>query len=591
MLASIWQKKAFKYKTKYLALKKQLGGDDFVVPEPEFMTSRIDPKSAFYYSQNLFSYWISSSHNTYLPFNQNTDPVNVCYYNLQSMVYSGGCFEIDTYGIENNEVVITHLFSNPNKIKLGDILDVIMDALNNKIRKEIKSGPFILTFDNKNLKKKSQHAIFWNTINNKLLSGPKVEEYSKLSGDPIPVLRIGDKLNLSEIPIKNMSNKILFRWGLNTECDGAKDNDNVGHELCRPIKEIANNFIDINNTNQWVHLTKGGKGFTSKFVEFKNMSQSVPTPLISKLTSINLFSIVNSQRNLIRFYPSPLNIDSGNYDNMKYFRDGAQITAINLQKIGNGRLLNDAVFIPPNSTYCSPTEILQRTCEHIHNIQSYRLKPLWLIGLLPYPDLYDLKITLPEPGFEFLYGLDKKIQFKTLPNNEIEINDIDVTVPFFVVEKSGFKNGIEIVWSESQLLNTITMSFNLYKFNFKKKKNLFGNEYDTDYNYVDTSNNCQNDRLLNHSETKQFTIKYKWTKSTSKNNIEHLKLVQTYNDTIMNTRTTFKHSTLAILTEIQLLNQYQNNLLKKITPKQSSIKKTDEEEIQEEIQEKIQEKK
>ena len=51
----------------------------------------------------------------------------------------------------------------------------------------------------------------------------------------------------------------------------------------------------------------------------------------------------------------------------------------------------------------------------------------------------------------------------------------------------------------------------------------------------------------------------------------------------MNTRTTFKHSTLAILTKIQLLNQYQNKLLKKITPKQSSIKKTDEEEIQEEI--------
>ena len=80
---------------------------------------------------------------------------------------------------------------------------------------------------------------------------------------------------------------------------------------------------------------------------------------------------MNTQRNIIRFYPNAFNIYSGNYDNMKYFRDGAQITALNLQKIGNARLLNDAVFIPPKSTYCSPKEILQGKCEHIHNIQNH----------------------------------------------------------------------------------------------------------------------------------------------------------------------------------------------------------------------------
>jgi hypothetical protein len=575
MSTSIWEKKAAKYKLKYLALKKQLGG---FVPEPEFMTSRIDPKSKFYLSQNLFSYWISSSHNTYLPFNQNTDPVNVCYYNLQSMVYSGGCLEIDTYGIEDGDVVITHLFTNPNKIKLGDILDVIMVALNNKIRKEIKSGPFILTFDNKNLKKKSEQNIFWETINRKLLSGEKVAEYSKLSGDSIPVLMIDKDFNLSEKSIMDMSKKILFRWGLNRKCDGA--NDNVGHELCPPKKEIADKFTQ--KEDQWVHLTKGGKGFTSKFIVERNMSQSIDTPFKSKLTSINLFSIVNSQRNLIRFYPNALNLESGNYDNMKYFRDGAQITAINLQKIGNARLLNDTVFIPSKSTYCSPTEILQGKCEHIHNIQAYRLKPLWLIGLLPYPELYDLEITVPDNDFTIMYGLNKK-EYES-QNKVILIPDIDVTVPFFVVKKvvkkSEFKNGIEIVWSESQLSNE--MSFNLYKFNFTKKKNLIGNEYDTDYNNVDITNNCQNDRLLNISESKEFTITYKWTKSTSKNNNDHLKLVKTYNEAINNTRTTFKHSTLVILSNIKLLNKYQNNLLTEITPNQSSLAITDKEEIKDE---------
>jgi hypothetical protein len=576
MSTSMWEKKAAKYKLKYLALKKQLGG---FVPEPEFMTSRIDPKSDFYLSQKLFSYWISSSHNTYLPFNQNTNEVSVCYYNLQSMVYSGGCLEIDTYGIENDDVVITHLPTNPNKIKLEDILDVIMDALNNKIKKGIISGPFILTFDNKNLKKKSQQNIFWNTINNKLLSGAKVEEYFKLSGDPIPIQEIDEKFNLSEIPIKNMSNKILFRWGLNKKCNTTEDD--VGHDLCPPSKEIADKFTK--NENQWVHLTKGAKGFTSKFISDQNMSQSIDTPLISRLTQINLFSIMNTQRNIIRFYPNAFNIDSGNYDNMKYFRDGAQITALNLQKIGSARLLNDAVFIPPKSTYCSPKEILQGKCEHIHNIQAYRLKPLWLIGLLPYPDLYDLEIdlteiNLPDLKFQFTYGLNKKLFNKVL-NKKIYISDVDVTVPFFVVEYSGFKNGIEIVWSETQLSNKI--DFNLYKFNFKKEKDVFKKEKDTDYNKVDT-HNCENDKLLNHSETKQFTIKYKWTKSTSKNNTEHLKLVQKYNDAILKTRTAFKHSTLDILGKFNLLNEYQNNLLKEISTKKSSIK-IDLEEVKEEL--------
>ena len=50
-----WQKKAAKYKAKYLTLKKQLGGIDSD-PDLKFMTSKIDPikYKDFYLSQNLF---------------------------------------------------------------------------------------------------------------------------------------------------------------------------------------------------------------------------------------------------------------------------------------------------------------------------------------------------------------------------------------------------------------------------------------------------------------------------------------------------------------------------------------------------------
>jgi len=565
MSISVWKKKADKYKLKYLALKKQIGG---FVPEPEFMTSRIDPKSDYYLSQNLFSYWISSSHNTYLPHNQNTNKVSLCYYNLQSMVYAGGCLEIDTYGDKDNDVIITHLSDFvQGSIKLGDILDVIMDALIKKIEHGIKSGPFILTFDNKGLVKKSQQNIFWNTINDKLLSGLKVNEYRKLlPDDPIPVQVIETDFDLLNIPIEKMSNKILFRWGLNQNCE---DKEKVGHELCPPDKQISEKFSK--NNLKWIHLEKSKMEIMKKLINCKplpngeyctNMSKSSDSPFTSKLTPINIFSIVNTQRLLMRFYPHFGNISSGNYDNMKYFRDGVQITAINLQKIDNARLLNDAVFIPPTSEYCSPEQIKENQCTHRHDFQAYRLKPLWLLGLVPYPQLYNLKITISDSiskkiasdsKFKIIYGLNMKEFKPSLVNNEyiIIIPDIDVTVPFFVIEISDYKNGIDIVWSQN--IPSGNLKINLYIFDKQ------------DYNKVNTKDNCQNDKLLNYSKIQQFELQYDWTLSTSAENSNHMKLIKPYNDAIIASRTSFEvKSTLSILNTEKKLNEYQQLLFTKL---------------------------
>ncbi len=570
-----WQKKACKYKSKYLALKKQLGG---IITENELITSKIDPTlekyNNFYYSQNLFSYWISSSHNTYLPYNQNTDITSVCYYRLQYMVYAGGCVEIDTYGIkDNSDVVISHMFSNKGEpIKLVDVLDIILKALITKIKKGIISGPFIINFDNSSpsnsLKTKTEQNIFWTNINNRLLTDNNLEEYKKACQekkiDPgnNPILFINENFDLSVIPIKNMSHKILFRWGLNKECKSEK----VGNELC-PYEPIVNKFS--NNQKQWVHIDKGKLGFSEKFIDNRNMSQSISTPFNSDLTVINIFSIVNTQRNLLRYFPNALNISSGNYDNMKYFRDGVQISAINLQKIDNSRLLNDAVFIPATSKFCSPEDIEQNKCMHGLNeglALSYRLKPLWLIGLVEYPQLYDLIIDeincVDSSNFEFIYGLNnKKYLIDKLP---LHIKNIDVTVPFFIVNNSkknmlGIKsdeytNAIDVVWKQSNLSNN-TMTFNIYQFNLEG-----------DYNKVNAKNkidDCQKERLLNYKNFKTVKIKYNWVSSDlkSKESIEHMKSIEKYNKIITDTRKNTKYTVLELLNDINKLNDYQNKLL------------------------------
>jgi len=495
------------------------------------------------------------------------------------MVYAGGCVEIDTYGIKDNDVIISHMFSNYSNIKLGDILDIIIDALVSKLERKIISGPFILNFDNSSpsnsLKTKKQQDIFWNTINEKLLSGPNLQKYQnalqkykndlqlQFIDDNIPVQFINDNFDLSNIKIKDMSHKILFRWGLNKNCN----TEEVGHDLC-PNESITGKF---STNKQWIHIDKGKMGFVKGYVPSSNMSQSISTDfIVSPLEKnlINIYSIVNTQRNLLRFFPHALNISSGNYDNMKYFRDGVQITALNLQTIDNSRLLNDAVFIPSTSKFCSPYEIEQGKCNHgldkDHPL-SYRLKPLWLIGLVPYPSLYNLEITLKETNanpysysnsdfskFTFIYGLNNK-EYKLL-NNKITIHDVDVTVPFFVVENLGFKNGIEIVWNKSELSGELT--FNIYEFNQE------GN-----YNKVDAENkleDCKKFKLLNYKNTKSFTINYTWKLSTSSENEKHKKLITPYNKTINEIRTEFRYSTDELLTNIGLLTEYQNKLFNKM---------------------------
>jgi hypothetical protein len=237
--------------------------------------------------------------------------------------------------------------------------------------------------------------------------------------------------------------------------------------------------------------------------------------------------------------------------------------------------LNDAVFIPPTSKFCSPQEII-KGCQNIHDFQSYRLKPLWLLGLVPYPQLYDLEITVPNSVFTITYGLNSKEYKSFIRTNEetkkdeniIKIPNIDVTVPFFVVENSGFKNGIEIVWNQNNLTGNLT--FNLNKFN-----EITTGKFDkTKYNKVNTADNCQNDRLLNYFETTEYSLYYTWTQSNDKENDNHMVLVKPYNDAIILSRTASGLSTLFLLKSLTELKKYQKNLFDEIKKKKLSVPQT-----------------
>lgn len=563
-----------KYKTKYLNLKSQIKTN--FEPEIEFLTSKINPSLTYYYNQNLFSYWISSSHNTYLPYGQIFDPASVCYYRLQSAMYCGGCFEIDTDGItpDKKDVIVTHLPTNIKSIKLSSILKIICEAMENKKRKNILSGPLILTFDNKKLKKKEQHLVFWNVIEQELINK-----------SPNLILKIDNSFNLSNIPISELNNKILLRWGENKNCNDSTSLDSaIGKDVCPPPKSILKK-ISL-NPFLWMHLQKGHIKLGKNIVSDRNKTISISVPLNNKISDPNQNLISNTQRNLMRIYPHWSSVQSGNYQNMKFFRDGIQIVALNLQTIGEPWYLNKAVFLPGTGVPCTPIQTFnsnENKCfkgwnNSINDEQplTYRLKPLWLLGLIPHPGYYNLDIELIKverindnkdnkenfsteyTNIEFMYGLNYQKKSANKFNNVFRLDNIDVSIPFFVVKlwkknltiKSEYKSGVEIPWSISKLSDTIQIDL------YKIKKTKFGSYNKVDLDKLNPDNDCLNSYIFNTNKQVRITIKYVWSKSK----IEYL---TKYNNAIKQLRTNGEFSgkkTIDFLNNLTLFNQYQDKL-------------------------------
>jgi len=601
------------------------------VDDVEYYTNHLLESHPNYFDQNIYNYWISSSHNTYLPYGQVMDPSNSCYYKLILNLYFGGCVEIDTDSVtpDKQDILITHLPTNSKKIKLSEILEIVVDAIKNKMAKGIVSGPIILTFDNKKLLKKEEHEIFWKVLERHLLNA---QNYTM-------VAPIDDTFDLTLLKISELSNKILLRWGENKNncnvikgADGMeiaiKPTDKVGKDLCRPPPTFLSANPDYNyikTSKRWLHLKKGPHELVNQITQtaIKESNQTVSAsydPMISvkdlkemisqKKVEItpppNVNQIVNLQRNLMRVYPHMSYTMSQNYDNMVFFRNGVQITALNLQYLSNSWFLNSAVFMPAYGVACSPFKtkaaknandkcftgwdslFLPNKVAHDDPL-AYRLKPLWLLGLLPYPKLYTLKLSIQElhkvdetkgnsqtndvdeyPIFNVVYGLNKNSASTNTKQQVVTINNVDPTVPFFVLEvvKSGsfglglskafskvnigskYKGGAEIPWGINKLKGEVLITMH------KIRRTISGN-----YNKVDLGDNCENSNIFNSRKQIEAKVSFEWIATTE------IPEVKMYNLTINNLRREhpYKDKKVAdFLSELKLLTKYQTDLMNKV---------------------------
>ena len=559
----------------------------------KYYSTHLSRDNVSYLKQSIFNYWISSSHNTYLPYGQTFDESSECYYKLILNVYFGGCVEIDTDGINKkmDDVVITHLATNSTKISLRNILRVVLDAVKTKESKNIVSGPIILTFDNKKLTKRSQHNVFWKVLEEEVLN----EQNYKY------VAIIDDKFDLTLISIDKMSNKILLRWGENTDEKCKSPNDDIGKELCLPqFSETTKNYIKTDK--HWFHLLKGHEKFGKSIMpSVKNKTVSVSVPAVSSYKRPSNYNLVlNLQRNIMRIYPNLTYTMSQNYNNMKYFRDGVQIVALNLQYISQSWHLNKAVFTPNTGYACSPKETKQNKIENSKchkgwknsdtNPLAYRLKPLWLMGLIPNPGMYKLyvaikkcsriledsngKITLEDVSKEYTkcsltYGLTDSSE-KASILQQFSLNNVDVTVPFFVLEimkpvsgvnVSTYTSGIEIPWSIEQLHNN-NIIVDVHKILTKNIK----------YNKVNTKDICETSTLFNIEKQLRIELEYSWEYQGE------IKEMVVYNNDIVKLRTSKDYKDKSIeylLSNISELHKYQMDLAMSLIPQPAEDTMTD----------------
>ena len=296
---------------------------------------------------------------------------------------------------------------------------------------------------------------------------------------------------------------------------------------------------------------------------------------------LHIFLIVNTHRNILRMYPHSSSTLSKNYENAIYFRDGTQMVAINQQYLSNSFLLNRAIFIPPIGIPISPALFEESGLPSAwigdnRNPLAYRLKPLWLLGLIQYPELYKLTLNVVQIGkyinesfeeldidsfYVIVQNTLNSTKISTIANESIILDNINVTVPFFIVslfqkkimsKNKIFKTGVEIPWIRDDPTGSVMFDIYLLDTTYNNYNNVTVNGTDDD---------CINDTIFNTLDKLTIRMNYSWQPAISAINNEHKEHLKIYNDVVTETRNDELFKSLSVidfLNDINIMNLYQS---------------------------------
>uniref|UniRef100_A0A5F8G7D4 Phosphoinositide phospholipase C n=1 Tax=Monodelphis domestica TaxID=13616 RepID=A0A5F8G7D4_MONDO len=374
---------------------RYLGGEENSVLPPEALDLSNDM------TQPLSSYFINSSHNTYLTAGQLAGASSVEMYR-QTLLWGCRCVELDVWKGRppEEEPFITHGFTMTTEVPLRDVLEAIAETA-------FKTSPFpvILSFENHvdSAKQQAKMAEYCRTIFGDALLIDPLDKYPLAPGVPLPspqdlmgrILVKNKKrhrppLSPSDGSVRKrpleQSNSALSESSVATEPPspqlGRTPDLAPGHRVAGagggtpvlvlpPDREAESeeeeeeepadpkkNSTDEGTASSEVNATEEMSTLVNyiepvKFKSFEvarkrnkcfEMSSFVETKALEQLTKSPMEFVEYNKQQLSRIYPKGTRVDSSNYMPQLFWNAGCQLVALNFQTLDLPMQLNAGVF-------------------------------------------------------------------------------------------------------------------------------------------------------------------------------------------------------------------------------------------------------
>uniref|UniRef100_A0A8D2LL51 1-phosphatidylinositol 4,5-bisphosphate phosphodiesterase n=1 Tax=Varanus komodoensis TaxID=61221 RepID=A0A8D2LL51_VARKO len=368
---------------------RYLGGEENTIVPPEKLDLSDDM------TQPLSSYFINSSHNTYLTAGQLTGNSSVEMYR-QVLLSGCRCIELDCWKgrPQDEEPFITHGFTMTTEIPFKEVIEAIAESA-------FKTSPYpvILSFENHvdSAKQQAKMAEYCRNIFGDALLIDPFEKYPLQPGIALP----SPQELLGRILVKNKKRRAhgkgsegSIRKKLEQTPSSYSDSSGVGEPgmctslflfeessllegVCQKIAKLVEPRKSIGEF-AWVQRSKEcpfvrpGRGTASsevnateemstlvnyiepvKFKSFEvaskrnksyEMSSFVETKGLEQLTNSPMEFVEYNKKQLSRIYPKGTRVDSSNYMPQVFWNAGCQMVALNFQSLDLAMQLNLGIF-------------------------------------------------------------------------------------------------------------------------------------------------------------------------------------------------------------------------------------------------------
>uniref|UniRef100_A0A8D2LJC6 1-phosphatidylinositol 4,5-bisphosphate phosphodiesterase n=1 Tax=Varanus komodoensis TaxID=61221 RepID=A0A8D2LJC6_VARKO len=334
---------------------RYLGGEENTIVPPEKLDLSDDM------TQPLSSYFINSSHNTYLTAGQLTGNSSVEMYR-QVLLSGCRCIELDCWKgrPQDEEPFITHGFTMTTEIPFKVLEEAIAESA-------FKTSPYpvILSFENHvdSAKQQAKMAEYCRNIFGDALLIDPFEKYPLQPGIALP----SPQELLGRILVKNKKRRAhgkgsegSIRKKLEQTPSSYSDSSGVGEPgMCTSLFLFEESSLleggtassEVNATEEMSTLVNyiepvKFKSFevASKRNKSYEMSSFVETKGLEQLTNSPMEFVEYNKKQLSRIYPKGTRVDSSNYMPQVFWNAGCQMVALNFQSLDLAMQLNLGIF-------------------------------------------------------------------------------------------------------------------------------------------------------------------------------------------------------------------------------------------------------